>query len=185
MDNSNNIKCDIAHASGGTNSCGINDNSCITKKVSDSFTTQIQILMPAHINGQSRLFGGKLMEWMDVVAAVVARRHSGCQVTTACVDTLEFKAAAHVNSTLIIEGHITYVGKTSMEVRIDTFTESLDGVRTEITTAYLVLVAIDSNEKPVIVPRLQLTTDCERAEFENGKKRTENRRANRAKGLYR
>ena len=42
------------------------------KRVSESRTEQIQILMPAHINGYKRLFGGKLMEWIDVVAAVVA-----------------------------------------------------------------------------------------------------------------
>ena len=60
----------------------------IMKKVSDSRTEQIQILMPAHINGYKRLFGGKLVEWIDVVAAVVARRHSGCNVTTASIDNL-------------------------------------------------------------------------------------------------
>ena len=138
------------------------------KKVSDSFTTQVQVLMPEHINGQSRMFGGKIMEWIDVVAAVVARRHSGGEVTTACVGTLEFKAPAYVNSTLIIEGRMTWVGNTSMEVRVDAFTESLSGKRKQITKAYLVLVAIDEREQPVCVPRLALLSDEERAEFENG-----------------
>ncbi len=139
----------------------------IEKKVSDSFTTQVQVLMPEHINGRDRMFGGKIMEWIDVVAAVVARRHSGCDVTTACVDTLEFKAPAYVNSTLIIEGRMTWVGNTSMEVRVDAFTESLAGVRKQITKAYLVLVAIDENGAPVIVPRLALTTDEEKLEYEH------------------
>ena len=49
------------------------------KRVSESRTEQIQILMPEHINGYDRLFGRPLMEWIDVVAAVVARRHSGCK----------------------------------------------------------------------------------------------------------
>jgi acyl-CoA hydrolase len=53
------------------------------KPVSASRTTQVQILMPCDINGYGRLFGGKLMEWIDVVGAVVARRHSGRNVTTA------------------------------------------------------------------------------------------------------
>ena len=64
------------------------------KRVEDSRTEQVQILMPEHINGTRRLFGGKLMEWIDVVAAVVARRHSGCEVTTASVDILQVRAAA-------------------------------------------------------------------------------------------
>ena len=56
----------------------------------ESRTEQVQILMFDTMNGYSRLFGGKLMEWIDVVAAVVARRHSGCNVTTAAVDSLYF-----------------------------------------------------------------------------------------------
>ena len=59
------------------------------KHVYESKTTQIQILMPRHINGYNRLFGGKLVEWIDVVAAVTARRHSGCNVTTASIDNLQ------------------------------------------------------------------------------------------------
>ena len=55
------------------------------KRVQDSRTEQIQILMPEHINGAGRLFGGKLVEWIDVVAGVVARRHSGRNVITAAI----------------------------------------------------------------------------------------------------
>ena len=61
------------------------------------------------INGYSRLFGGKLMEWIDVVAGVVARRHSGREVTTAAIDNLQFKAAAHINSTVVLIGRIRCV----------------------------------------------------------------------------
>ena len=54
----------------------------ISKRVADSRAEQIHILMPEHITGYKRLFGGRLMEWIDIVAGVVARRHSGCNVTT-------------------------------------------------------------------------------------------------------
>ena len=150
------------------------------KPVSCSYTEQIQILMPSHINGSSRLFGGRLMEWMDVVAAVVARRHSGRDVTTACVDTLAFAAPAHVNDTILIIGRMTYVGRTSMEVRVETYTENREGLRRRINRAYFVLVAIDEAENPVEVPRLALETDEDRLEWENGKKRRELRRKRRA-----
>lgn len=143
----------------------------VAKKVAQSATQQIQILMPSHINGYDRLFGGKLMEWIDVVAAVVARRHSGRNVTTASVDHLQFKAAAYVNSTVVLLGEITYVGKTSMEVRVDTFVEELNGDRLMINRAYLVLVAIDDAGKPTPVPPLELVTEQEQAEFAAGKQR--------------
>lgn len=153
------------------------------KTVLESATEQIQILMPADINGAGRLFGGKLMEWIDVVAAVVARRHSGHDVTTACVDTLEFTAPAHANNTLTLKGRITYVGRTSMEVRVETFIEDLDGERHPINKAYLVLVAIDEQERPVEVPRLKLLTDEDRAEWENGDRRRVLRRQRRSEHL--
>ncbi|MFZ2537920.1 MAG: acyl-CoA thioesterase [Oscillospiraceae bacterium] len=152
-------------------------NQLAPKRVCESVTQQIQILMPEHINGYNRLFGGKLMEWIDVVAAVVARRHSGCNVTTACVDNLVFKAAAYVNSTVVLKGYITYVGKTSMEVRVDTFVEKLSGEQQIINTAYLVLVALDENDKPTAVPPILLQNEEERIEFAAGQKRSEYRKS--------
>ena len=60
------------------------------KRVCDSYAEQVQILTQSNLNGYNRLFGGQLMEWIDIVAAVVARRHSGCNVTTAVVNTIPF-----------------------------------------------------------------------------------------------
>jgi acyl-CoA hydrolase len=155
----------------------------IEKRVEESLTEQIQIVMPEHINGSGRLFGGKLMEWIDVVSGVVARRHSQYNVTTAAVDNLQFKAGAHLNDTLVLIGRITYVGNTSMEVRIDTYVESMDGMRKPINRAYFVMVALDEEEKPVKVPRLIVETEAQRAEWEGGKKRTELRKLRRREGF--
>ena len=152
----------------------------ICKRVADSRAEQIQILMPEHINGYKRLFGGRLMEWIDIVAGVVARRHSGCNVTTAAIDNLQFEGAAHVNSTIVLQGRITHVGNTSMEVRVDTFVEHLDGSRTKVNRAYLVMVALDENEKPTAVPGLVLETEEDHAEWEAGEVRDALRKCRRA-----
>ena len=149
------------------------------KRVSDSQTEHVQILMPEHINGYRRLFGGKLMEWIDIVAAVVARRHSNCNVTTASIDNLQFKEAAYINSTMVLIGQITYVGNTSMEVRVDTFVESLCGDKKLVNHAYLVLVALDKDEKPVKIPKLILETEEEKSEWAAGIKRSELRKQRR------
>lgn len=143
-----------------------------TKRVADSLTTHVQILMPVDLNGKERLFGGQLMRWIDVVAAVTARRHAGTEVTTAAVDRLEFHAPAHINDTLVLEGRITHVGRTSMEVRVDTYAESLSGLRTHINRAYLVMVALDtSTHLPTPVPGLIVETEEEKIEWEAGKRR--------------
>ena len=135
------------------------------KPVSASLTQQVQIIMPQHINGAHRLFGGRLMEWIDVVAGVTARRHAGCDVTTASVGRLDFLAPASVNDTILLEGRITWTGRTSMEVRVDTFVEGLDGKRQLVNRAYLILVAIDPEGRPTPVPPLELHTPEEYQEW--------------------
>ena len=152
------------------------------KSVSASRTEQIQILMPEHINGAGRLFGGKLVEWIDVVASVAARRHSGCNVITAAIDNLQFKAGAYVNDTLVLIGRLTHVGRTSMEVRVDTYVESLDGTRSVVNRAYLVLVALDGQGRPTPVPGLLLENESERAEWDAGERRQELRKIRRLEG---
>ncbi len=150
------------------------------KSVNESRSEQVQILTQANINGYNRLFGGQLMEWIDIVAAVTARRHSGKNVTTAVVDTLTFEAPAYPNDTVIVRGHVTYVGRTSMEVCVKSYVENLDGSRKLINTAYLIMVALDENERPAEVPRLRIETDEERAEWEAAEKRAAVRRQRRA-----
>ena len=129
------------------------------KRVSDSFTTQVQILTQANLNGYSRLFGGQLMSWMDIVAAVTARRHSGRNVTTACVNDLEFHKPAHANDTLVLTGELVYVGRTSMEVRVRAYVEELDGQKQLVNEARFIMVALDENERPTPVPGLLLKTE--------------------------
>ena len=142
------------------------------KRVSDSLTQHVEILMPSDMNGYERLFGGKLLQWIDVVAGVVARRHSGCEVNTASVDHLEFQAAAFVNETLVMEGRITHVGRTSMEVRVDSFAEALDGTRRQVNRAYLVMVALSKDtHQPTPVPSLLVETAEERQEWEAAQQR--------------
>ena len=149
------------------------------KTVAESRTEQVQILLPEHINGYNRLFGGQLMQWIDVVAAVVARRHSNRNVTTASIDNLQFKAAAHVNDTVVLFGQITYVGRTSMEVRVQTYVEGMDGIRRLINRAYFVMVALDENEMPTPVPGILPETLEEKLEYEAGIKRNALRKQRR------
>jgi len=141
------------------------------KYISQSKTEQVQIVMSVDINGKGRLFGGRLAEWIDIVAAVVARRHSGREVTTVSIDNLHFKAPAYINDTVVLIGSVTYVGKTSIEVKVDTYAENLTGERKMINKAYVVLVALDENEKPVSVPPLVIENEQQKEEWEAGEKR--------------
>jgi len=141
------------------------------KHVRDSYVKQMHILNQKDLNGYERLFGGTTMCWIDETAALVARRHCQHNITTAVVDSLVFLAPAYANEILVLEGYITFTGRTSMEVCVKTYVEEPDGKRRDVNAAYLVMVAMDENNTPVEVPPLIVETKEEIEEFEAGKKR--------------
>ena len=81
-------------------------------------------------------------------------RHAQSNVITASVDNLKFIRGVYQGDLLVLIGKMTYVGNTSMEVRVDTYVETLDGMRRPVNRAYLVQVAVDQKDKPVRVPGL-------------------------------
>ena len=152
------------------------------KKVTDSLAETVHIVRPNHLNGANRLFGGILIQWIDEVAGIVAKRHSMRNVITASIDNLHFIKGAYQNEMVVIVGKLTYVGSTSMEVRVDTYVENRAGVRTPINRAYIVMVALDENDKPVAVPKLILETEAEKVEWEAAEKRREMRSQRKVEG---
>ena len=143
----------------------------VSKTVNDSRVETVHIVRPNHLNGANRLFGGILMQWIDEVAGIVAKRHSMCNVTTASVDNLTFLHGAYQNDMVVIKGRITWVGSTSMEVCVDTYVETLDGARDRINNAHFMMVALDENDKPALVPKLILQTEEERQDWACGEER--------------
>ena len=153
------------------------------KKIEESLTEQQYLIRPAHINHYGRLFGGELLKWIDELAGIVAIRHCGTTVTTAAIDNLQFQSPAYAGEMIVLEGRVTYVGRSSMEVRVDTYREALDGTREMINRAYIDMVAINCKGEPVEVPDLQLETDAQKAEYEAAKKRKQMRKQRRQEGF--
>ena len=141
------------------------------KTVDESRAETVRIVRPNHLNGANRLFGGILMQWIDEVAGIVAKRHSMGNVTTASVDNLTFLHGAYQNDMVVIRGKLTWVGSTSMEVCVDTYVENLRGERHRINNAHFMMVALDENDKPRQVPRLILQTEEERLAWAHGEER--------------
>lgn len=144
---------------------------------------QVYQVRPEHLNGSGRLFGGRLMEWIDEVAGLVAMRHAQSNVITASVDNLKFIRGVYQGDLLVLIGKMTYVGHTSMEVRVDTYVETLDGMRRPVNRAYLVQVAVDQKDKPVRVPGLIVETESEKAEWEAGIRRRAMRKQRKEEGF--
>ena len=143
----------------------------VAKTVDDSRVETIHMVRPTHLNGANRLFGGVLMQWIDEVAGIVAKRHSMCNVTTASVDNLTFLKGAYQGDMIVISGKMTWVGSSSMEVCVDTYVENLSGERSRINNAHFIMVALDENDKPVKVPGLILQTEDERLAWAHGEER--------------
>lgn len=154
-----------------------------TKKVSESLTEQQYLIRPSHINHYGRLFGGQLLKWIDELAGIVATRHSGATVTTAAIDNLQFQAPAYGGELIVLQGMVTYVGRTSMEVRVDTYVEALDGSRQMINRAYIDMVAINSRGQAIEVPELIIETQEQQAEYDAAAKRKALRKQRRQDGF--
>ena len=149
-------------------------------------TTSVQIVLPQHCNGykKQRLFGGQMMAWIDVIGGVAARRYTGKAVTTVSIDNLTFLKPAYLNDTVVQEAMVTWTGHTSLEVRVDSMVERLDGSRELINRAYVVFVALDENDKPTAVPPFVPETEEEKRIFQDAEIRKHIRLSlgNEAKG---
>ena len=141
------------------------------KTVNDSRVETVHLVRPNHLNGANRLFGGILMQWIDEVAGIVAKRHSMSNVTTASVDYLTFLHGAYNGDMIEIAGKLTWVGTSSMEVCVDTYVESPSGERNRINNAHFMMIALDEYDKPVTVPRLIPQTEDEHLAWAHGEER--------------
>ncbi len=126
-----------------------------------------QIVMPGHTNGASGvLFGGILMQWIDVCAGVSAMRHSAGAVVTASIDRLDFMVPVKLGDVVELRSQVNYVRRTSMEVGCRVETEHPQSRERRYTTkAYLTFVGIDAHGKPRPVPDLALASPEDERRF--------------------
>ncbi len=155
-----------------------NERPC--KTVQDSETEMTELVLPNDANLLGNLLGGRLMHWIDVAGAITASRHSNRVTATAVLDSLDFRHPVRVGEMVRLKARMTWVGNTSMEVRVDVYCENMmTGNVIKTNKAYITFVALDDDGKPVQVPLLLLNTDEEKHEFEKAIKRREIRLSQR------
>ena len=139
-----------------------------------------QIVLPAHTNRFGTVFGGTVMSWIDVCAAVAAMRHAGKLAVTASMDKLDFLSGAREGDIMTLRAQVNYAGRTSMEVGVKVESEDpVTGERQHTASAYLTFVAVDRDGKPTSVPTLEPTTDDDRRRLANAEARKDARLAAR------
>ena len=129
----------------------------------ESHVTKTEIVLPSDANNLGTVFGGRVMEWIDIAAAICANRHCRTTVVTASMDDLHFLAPIRAGMFVILEATLNYAGKTSVEVGVEVLSEEPStGARTRACAAYLTFVAVDAKGRPVAVPPLLPETAEER-----------------------
>lgn len=123
------------------------------RPVSLSKVIMTELVLPSHTNSLGTIFGGTVMSWVDIAAAICAQRHSQKQVVTAHMDEMQFVAPVFKGWVVNLKASVNYTGKTSMEigVRVDAENPTTNEFF-HTATAYLTFVALDSHGKPTAVP---------------------------------
>ena len=142
------------------------------RTIAHSALTLTQMITPELTGRAGVAHGGEIMKLMDTAAGIVAARHGHKDTVTASVEGINFYRPVKVYDLVEVNAHLTYVGHSAMEVRVDVFTEDiLKEEKVHALTAYFLMVALDTDGKPTEVPPLILTTDDERKQWEKGKQR--------------
>lgn len=143
------------------------ETSMTVKRPSDSLTTMTQLVMPNDTNILGKLFGGKLLHWMDVVGALAASKHCRHVSVTAAANNISFKEPVDLGETVTLIAKVVRAFNTSMEVYIEVYAEKLtDGIKRKCNDAYFTYVALDDDKKPAKVPELQPLTSDEQILFD-------------------
>lgn len=138
------------------------------KTPADSAIETRYLVMPGHANAFGTAFGGAIMGWIDMVAAMAAQKHCGSQVVTAGIDSVAFETPVYVGDMVVLLASVNYVSKTSLEVGVKVFRENpATGQRITATRAFLTFVAVDKNHHPVPAPKLTPQTDEEKRRASN------------------
>jgi acyl-CoA hydrolase len=147
-----------------------------SRTVAESQAERSEIIFPADSNALGNLFGGRLMQFIDLVGAVAAVRHSRAIVVSASIDHLDFVAPVHVGDLLILKASVNRAFRTSMEVGVRAMVEDARGqTLRHVSSAYVTYVAVDWEGRPIPVPCVVPETEHQKRRFEDAGRRREGR----------
>jgi uncharacterized protein (TIGR00369 family) len=148
------------------------DRQVDSKTIADSRVTLNTFMGPQHANTRGYVHGGWIMKLCDEAAGLAAMRHARQQCVTVAIDNMTFRQPVRLGELLTLRAELTWVGRTSMEVEVRVTAENpLTGEQTHTNAAYFVYVAIDEDERPAPVPRLEAQTEAERGRMADAEAR--------------
>ena len=152
------------------------DDVTISRTVAESQAERSEIVFPAAANAVGTLFGGRLMQYIDLVGAIAACRHARAMTVTASMDHLDFVAPVKIGDLLILKASVNRAFKTSMEVGVRVMVEDVKEQRLRhVSSAYLTYVAVDREGKKLEVPAVIPETEHQKRRYEDAARRREMR----------
>jgi acyl-CoA hydrolase len=125
----------------------------------ETFIEDRNRVQPHHANNYGTTHGGRVLHWMDEVAAMSAMRFAGAPCVTAHIDSVDFERPLQIGDIAFLEAYVFDAGRTSARVRVRAYGEEpTTGERERTTESYFVFVAIDADGSPVTVPELTVTS---------------------------
>ncbi len=153
-----------------------------SRPVSASQVIMTEMVLPQHTNSFGNVFGGQVMAWIDIAAAISAQRHARKAVVTASVDALQFVKPVLRGWTINLKASVNYTSKSSMEVGVRIDAENpMTGELFHTASAYLTFVALGEDMKPVEVPKIIPVTDQEKRRYNAAEVRRKHRLSLRGK----
>ncbi|MCA0174178.1 acyl-CoA thioesterase [Bacillus sp. RAR_GA_16] len=156
-------------------------NTVLTKKlIRDSRTTKSSFVLPSDTNTHGTLFGGKLMSYIDDIAAIAASKHARSAVVTASADSIDFLSPIREGEVVSLEAYVSWTHNTSMEVFVKIFAENvISGKKKVCATSFLTFVALDEESIPTRVPEAMPETEEEKFVNDGGYERMKARKGRR------
>jgi acyl-CoA hydrolase len=146
----------------------------------DSVTTMTEYVLPTHANALGNVFGGQVLAWMDLCAAICSQRFAGTICITAGIDELSFDGPIRVGQVVRLEARVTATFRSSMEIAVDVRGEdAMTGETWPCVSGFLTFVGFRDG-KPAPVPQLLVETEEEQKAVARALKRREERLARRA-----
>ena len=145
-----------------------------------SRTTMTEYVLPTHANALGNVFGGQILAWMDICAAICAQRHAGSVAVTAGIDDLAFERPIKLGQVVKLEARVTATFRSSLEIEVRVDGEdATTGDTWPCVTAFMTFVALDRDGRRAEVPPLVCATEEERGRQRAAGERRERRLARR------
>lgn len=142
------------------------------KTCKESYVTMTELVLPNDTNTLNNLMGGRLMHWMDVVAAIAAQKHSNRIVVTASVDNISFAKPIALGNVVTLKAFVTRAFNSSMEVYIEVIAEDIpNNKKIETNSAFLTFVAVDQSGRPIDIPEVTPESDIEKELYDGALRR--------------